>query len=173
MLSAEHEQQVLCDQYLRRENGTALLILSKTLCTACNAGQTAGSVLSGVVLDMKGGGWRDPGLPDVPALSCAPDSPSAPLPKLSTCRYLETFVATWIGKESLEGGLHEYGLRRGTSSCVLCMQKDLHTLPICVYLFWWIASVLLFSQMVHIYRTASRQEICGTFRRGKWEREEK
>lgn len=56
MLSAEHEKLVLCDQYLRRENGAALLMLSKTLCMACDAGQTAGSVLSRVVLHVKGGG---------------------------------------------------------------------------------------------------------------------
>lgn len=55
MLSAEREKQVLCDQYLRRENGDALLMLSKTLCMACDAGQTAGSVLSRVILDLKGG----------------------------------------------------------------------------------------------------------------------
>lgn len=115
MLSAEREKQVLCDQYLRRENGDALLMLSKTLCMACDAGQTAGSVLSRVILDVKvevegtqisqmwAGSPGELGEARAPALSCAPGSPSAPLPKLATCRCLETLVATRIGKEHLEG----------------------------------------------------------------------
>lgn len=56
MLSSRNEKWVLCDQYLREENGAALLILSNTLCSACDASWTAGTPPHWGGIHMKGGG---------------------------------------------------------------------------------------------------------------------